>query len=398
MHSSQHILCIAFYIEGTGLTRVISELIAQFKNSHNVHLLGVGYQGPVIKQGNCTIYPTNLNGGDIMAAHAAHAMVLDLEPEYVFILHDAWHFQRYMAVFSDIRHLSSYIGYVPIDGEVVDPNSVEPLTHLDNLVLYTEWARNQVSQAMLKIAPEEKLPKTTVIGHGVDLKTFYPLPNKVEAKAAVFPNEPSESFIILNASRPCIRKRIDITLQAFAAFAKNKPSYVKLCLHQAISEAQSSELQSLINQLNIAPRILHNPLSKKHGNVLSDSQLNLLYNACDIGVNSSMGEGWGLISFEHAATGAAQIVPNHTACGPLWKNAAHLLPCENSNIGQISPFIMQQPTVNSLTAAFEKLYQDTKYRNSIASQCLKTSHQHPWATINQQWQNLLKEQSLTPLP
>lgn len=32
-----------------------------------------------------------------------------------------------------------------------------------------------------------------------------------------------------------------------------------------------------------------------------------------------MGEGWGMVSFEHVATGAVQIVPDRSACGKLWK-------------------------------------------------------------------------------
>lgn len=32
-----------------------------------------------------------------------------------------------------------------------------------------------------------------------------------------------------------------------------------------------------------------------------------------------MGEGWGLVSFEHGASGPAVIVPDHTSCAELWR-------------------------------------------------------------------------------
>ena len=50
---------------------------------------------------------------------------------------------------------------------------------------------------------------------------------------------------------------------------------------------------------------------------LSDADLNRLYNACAIGLNTSAGEGFGLVSFEHAATGAPQVVPDHDALRPV---------------------------------------------------------------------------------
>ena len=57
-------------------------------------------------------------------------------------------------------------------------------------------------------------------------------------------------------------------------------------------------------------RLYLNPLA---GGIVDDRELNLLYNACDVGITTSMGEGWGLVSFEHGAAGAAQIVPDHSA-------------------------------------------------------------------------------------
>jgi hypothetical protein len=60
------------------------------------------------------------------------------------------------------------------------------------------------------------------------------------------------------------------------------------------------------------------------GSPLPDETVRLLYNACELGVSTSMGEGWGLGTFEHAATGAAQIAPDHTTFSENWHGAAAL--------------------------------------------------------------------------
>jgi len=41
--------------------------------------------------------------------------------------------------------------------------------------------------------------------------------------------------------------------------------------------------------------------------------------ACDVGVNTCKGEGFGLVNFEHAACRVAQVVPNHTSCKELFE-------------------------------------------------------------------------------
>lgn len=390
IESEKHLLCIAFYIEGTGLTRVISELIQQFQETHTVHLLGVGYSGPVLHKENCYIYPTNLEGGDVMGSYQARQFILDRKPDAVFILQDAWHFTRYMDVLSDVRKLTKIVGYVPIDGRIENPVSILSLAKLDALVLYTHWAKREVSEALSQSIAKSEFPQMAVIGHAVDRDTFFPLPERSEVRKSIFPSEAEDGFIILNASRPCIRKRIDLTLKAFAQFVKNKPLNVKLCLHHAITEMESAQLSRLIAQLGIEDRVLLNPLSINGQNVLTNEKLNELYNACDVGINSSMGEGWGLVSQEHAATGAAQIVPNHTACTELWKGSALLVSCQESTIGQISPFVMTEPILSSLAAAMERLYSDHDIRKSAAQKCMTRVQGYTWSAIGLQWRAIFE--------
>ena len=44
--------------------------------------------------------------------------------------------------------------------------------------------------------------------------------------------------------------------------------------------------------------------------LLTDVDLNALYNACDVGINTCVGEGFGLCNVEHAGLGKPQIVSN----------------------------------------------------------------------------------------
>ena len=93
-----------------------------------------------------------------------------------------------------------------------------------------------------------------------------------------------------------------------------------------------------------------------------------IYNLCDVGLNTSSSEGFGLVSFEHAATGAAQVVPGFGNTAELWAGAAELLPaavtlshrCQRSRVEErlIDPA--------SVAAALQRLYEDPEHRWRMA--------------------------------
>src|SRR5262249_30516630 len=133
-----------------------------------------------------------------------------------------------------------------------------------------------------------------VIPHGVDPRAFFPLPElahagfdprgRAEAKRKVFGVFPDleDSFIVLNASRPDQRKRLDLTIAGFARFSADKPANVRLCLHYAIrGNPEEERIAGLARQHGIAHRVFLSPLGSS---AVSDSHLNLLYNACDVGI------------------------------------------------------------------------------------------------------------------
>ena len=284
---------------------------------------------------------------------------------------------------------------MPLDGEITSAQTATALMDLDMLVLYTPWARDEVNRAFDQIDCEgcRQRPLLEVVYHGVELGHFYSLEKKEDARARVFPEFDEEAFVVLNASRPCIRKRVDLTLRGFAEFASGKPDDVKLCLHQAIREEESGNLYHLAKKLGVEDRVIANPLREKaiQGDVLTNSDLNLLYNACDVGINTSMGEGWGLVSFEHAATGAAQIVPAHSACEFLWRDVAVMLETREPRISQISPLGMKEPTLDSIVEALETLYANREYRDSVSTRCRALALQdcYRWESVAKMWLDIL---------
>src|SRR5262249_42365021 len=128
--------------------------------------------------------------------------------------------------------------YVPLDGNIVDPTLAEPLLRFDLVVAYCRWGRDQIAGAWQKLGvPADRWPALIAIPHGAALSAFRPRTEPRWAlKRRVFGGlpDPGSSFLVLNASRPARRKRLDITVAGFARFAAGKPAGVRLCLHWAV--------------------------------------------------------------------------------------------------------------------------------------------------------------------
>jgi D-inositol-3-phosphate glycosyltransferase len=146
------------------------------------------------------------------------------------------------------------------------------------------------------------------------------------------------------------------------------------------------DVLKLAESLGISERLLVTSFDLRHPQV-PDERLNLIYNACDVGVNSAAAEGWGLVSFEHAATGAAQLVPGHGACLELWRDAGVLLPVAADSRGR------EVTTPSAVADALAGLYEDRSLlaeRSRAASEHARADR-FSWHAIAQQWEALLRE-------
>ena len=80
--------------------------------------------------------------------------------------------------------------------------------------------------------------------------------------------------------------------------------------------------------------------------------------------HTSVGEGFGLVSFEHAATGAPQLLPDHPALRELWGDSAVRLGPVRRVRTEYSPLVMGEVAPGQVASALERLYRDEAvYRN-----------------------------------
>ena len=177
-------------------------------------------------------------------------------------------------------------------------------------------------------------------------------------------------------------------MHGFAQFARDKPANVKLYLHMATEDSGWNVL-ILAKRYGIYDRLIMTQADNSRP-TFSDEQLNLLYNACDVGITTTTGEGWGMVSFEHAATRAAQIVPRHTSLKDLWDGAAEFVEpaMKLTYPGNLTEGHIVTP--EGVAASLQRLYEDADHRNALAEAAYlnATRPEFNWSSIAARWQRL----------
>ena len=394
------LLAVGDAVVATGFARVLGSILQHLVHEYKIEQLGVNYRGDPHDK-DWKIYPAQL-GGEPQGVNRLKPLVKSIQPQIVFMVNDLWVLADYVDQLREFGPDIKIVTYCPIDAGPVDTDVLEHLEGIDQFVVYTQFAKTEVEKALALIRekkPDFSFPPIEIIPHGVDSVTFYCYspdsigqlnsPGRIEAIESLYGGDiSSNSFIVLNANRNQPRKRIDITIQGFALFARNKPANVKLHLHMGVEDAGWNVIK-LAKRYGIEERLI---LTTNGNNLpsLPDHQLNNIYNAAVVGINTSAGEGWGLVSFEHAATGAAQIVPRHSACEELWEGAALMV---DPVITLTTEQLLTDEKIlapEGVAAALETLYEDpeTLREMSIAAYRRATTPEYQWATIARRWSRL----------
>jgi glycosyltransferase involved in cell wall biosynthesis len=155
-----------------------------------------------------------------------------------------------------------------------------------------------------------KLP-TCYLPHGINTSVHFPVDRMLARR---YYNLKPEDFLVLNLNRNQPRKRWDICMQAFAeVLVTHADKPIKLLIATAVQgawhllELFERELgkRGLTMQEGMKHIVLHDNPQR-----VTDEDINILYNASDIGINTCDGEGYGLCQFQQAACGVPQVVPD----------------------------------------------------------------------------------------
>ncbi len=381
----------------TGFARVNEGIFVPLHEKYEIHHLGTNYHGDP-HQLPWKVYPASVGGGT-WGAHRLEMLIDKVQPGLIFVVNDIWVAKDYLGALANLAERPPVVLYCPVDAGPIEREAMLPLGGVERFVTYTEFGRREVEAAVAEARSNNggfAFPEVEVLPHGVDADVFHPLDGacrRRQARRVLFPDREDldDAFIVLNANRNQPRKRIDITMEGFALFARDKPENVKLYLHMGVQDQGWNVIQ-LGRRLGIEDRLILSTFEPALP-PFTTNHLNHVYNACDVGLNTAIGEGWGLVSFEHAATRAAQVVPAKGPTGELWGDAGLLLePAMKTTTQQIltDGWLIAPETV---AGALEKLYGDRGLLEEMGERAYAnaTRTELSWGEISKRWDALFQD-------
>jgi glycosyltransferase involved in cell wall biosynthesis len=232
-------------------------------------------------------------------------------PDVVMIYNDPLIIHKFVEAMKHDKTTATYKLWIYVDQvyEGIAPPLMKTIRdHADRVYCFTEiWKQ--------KFLAYGDFPDVRILEHAVDSTVFSALADDARMAFRKSLGIPTTGVVFLNANRNSQRKRLDLTLAGFARVLKTTPNAYLIVATNVNPQAgayydiptifQREAQRQGLDQMMLSHLIL---IDTAPPNVVGDEGINQLYNAADIGINTSDGEGFGLCQLEHMLTGAPQVV------------------------------------------------------------------------------------------
>jgi glycosyltransferase involved in cell wall biosynthesis len=321
---------------------------------HDVHCLAVNYRGDHWPTKMKMYVPTLRNQRDIYGFSRVEEILDLVKPDVSIIINDPQIILTYLnGNASDSKNLlrkQNLIFYSPIDGHG------QPSTWLD-LEKYGKWVSYSEHAARFIDGP--------VVYHGVDITNYRPfhtgpllmddgrtIRTKREARFAL--GLEADKFYVLRIDRNSIRKNYPDTVKALWQLM-DRHSNVEAIFHCLPNDPTGYNLAGMLTRREDLKQrfIFTGNLDTFNGWPAQD--LAVLYNAADVFVSTSWGEGFGLTLAEAAACEIPVVAQNCSVIPEVVGPGGILLEPERE---QTVPSGEEQmlPNVQAFVDAIERLY------------------------------------------
>ena len=310
-----------------------------------------------------------------------------VNPDVVMIYNDPLIVNKFIESMKHDRNTAQYKLWVYLDqvyAGIPLPLLENINKHADRIYCFTDIWR----KSFLKNVPAADV---RVLEHAVDATMFKKLPTDVRVSVRKSMGIPNNAIVFLNANRNSQRKRLDLTIQGFARYLKkNENAYLILVTGANVQAGAYYDLQKIFLreiEINGLPEMSITKLIVVDTSqvFVPDDGINQLYNASDVGINTSDGEGFGLCQLEHLYTGAPQVVTDIGSYRSfLTESVAEFIPPKWDSyfsavmpMGGWSPVFSPDDVATAIENVVAKL---PKMREAIESYSFKS-----WATVCDSW-------------
>lgn len=266
-------------------------------------------------------------GGEVFGMDHIQAAMETLKPDVFLVYNDIIVTCRLYNALLPYRHTPScatkFVSYLDL---VYPYEKAELIRHVDRntdhiFVFSSCWKRNLVAMGV----PEAKV---SVFPHGVPAPPRF-LEDTGSARDRL--GIPRDAFVLLNMNRNTYRKAQDILIAAFVRFLirENWDPRIRLFIHCEPTTRSGYTIGDLLEteacRYGVPLSRIQSHILRFQGTEVSDAAIADLYCAADVGINTCMGEGFGLCNAEHAAYGRPQIVSAVGALPDIFAEGGALL-------------------------------------------------------------------------
>ena len=323
-------------------------------------------------------YPRGFDpyGNDVILQHAK-----DWKADIVVTLMDTW------VLNPEIYSKLPWLAWMPVDHDPLPEQVRLRIPAMMRAIPYSRFGQDIIGMAGLK---------SSYIPHGVETSVFKPLdhPSTDEARrlAKKFLIGEEDVFLVgmvgANKGFP-MRKGFDEGYQAVARLRAQHPD-VRLYVHSHHGPEMSGvDLYQLGLSMGIS-EITRYPDQYQHMLGLDDRFMSLMYNACDVLIQPSYAEGFGIPLIEAQACGTPVIVNDctsmHELAGPGWRVPPKQRVRTLQNSYQFAPDI--DGFVEKLEIAYK--LKGTETETALREASREFAMQYDWdETVKHYWRPLL---------
>lgn len=354
----------------TGFGRVTQEIAGGLsRRGHDVSVLALNYAGdhhqPSIDAG-LKLYRANLYGeNDSFGARRVRELIETIKPEVVVIVHDPAAVWQYLFEnpYDPTQSIlgQPVIAYCPVDGYDYPPDWVELLPQAVSFVAMSEHGQRTFSPSGL-------------VYHGVNPDEFWPvherpieyagalLETKEQCKRAV--GIDPDQFVILRVDTNSGRKDYAATFKAVCPLLERHREFTLYIHANTDPRLPGVNIPVMLNRYDLAPgQVVETPF---RNSTLGwpQERMNILYNAADVFVSTSRGEGYGLSLAEAAACGVPVVAQNVSAIPEVVGPGGVLIEPQR-RITVPAGQDLWLADIDAFTETIERLYTDPVWRDDL---------------------------------
>jgi glycosyltransferase involved in cell wall biosynthesis len=392
----------------TGYSKVVYNICKCFDKYKDINVTVFGIQKFTVDNDvNRNNLPINVNVWDVykndkedfgFGTSSLKNFILINQPDIVLVYNDANVVQKYIMnlmlipdrKFKIVVYLDQLYTYQDQDCiNYIAQNS-------DHIFCFTDFWRNNLFNTLRQ---EQKLfnkisPNSSIIKHGIDTRLKIADTNQSKLLINFVPND----FLFLNLNRIQGRKRPDIAIHAFALFLKKSRAQNAFMVFPNTRDNKLDLLKifkHILREHNLDQTLIHKLRLFPSTNFLNDDQINIIYNACDVGINTCEAEGFGLCNYEHASLGKPQIVSNVGGLRDFF-NSENSIVCDpkitvySDNGGDI----LGNATIvdaKDVAEAMLTYYTDKNKREVHGNKCLEIKQKYVWQNETDNMVQILKK-------